>query len=285
METSNASQPSELQQYLSQAVAIARQAGDLIRRAREEQSFSQDYKEGHELVTSADLKSDQMIRALLQLSFPDHGILSEESSPDYSDTEMLKRSIWIIDPIDGTVNYAHGLQQVAISIAFAEQGEVKVGVVYNPFLDEMFTAVAGEPAQLNGEEIQVSTTTELKKALIATGFPYDKTLIPTLLPRLHQVLNNCRDIRRMGSAAIDICYVAAGRLDGYYETVSPWDFAAARLIALQAGALAGHLDGCPDNVPPSLYGDQMLVANPALYPLLQALLSDNIEKAASQKAT
>lgn len=267
-----ASQPSELQQYLSQAIAIAHQAGELIRSAREEQSFSQDYKAGHELVTSADLKSDQLIRALLQLAFPDHDILSEESSPDYSDTAALQKPMWIIDPIDGTVNYAHGLQQVAISIAYAEQGEVKVGVVYNPFLDELFTAVSGEPAQLNGEDIQVSETRELKKALIATGFPYDKSLIPTLLPRLHQVLNNCQDIRRMGSAAIDICYVAAGRLDGYYETVSPWDFAAARLIALQAGALAGHLDGCPDNFPPALYGEQMLVANPTLYLLLQNLL-------------
>ncbi|MFG1489202.1 inositol monophosphatase family protein [Oceanospirillum sp. HFRX-1_2] len=262
----------QLEVYLDQAIAIAQQAGELIRTAREEQNFSQDYKAGHELVTSADLKSDQMIRALLQLSFPDHGILSEESSPDYSNTEILYQPIWIIDPIDGTVNYAHGLQQVAISIAYAEQGEVKVGVVYNPFLDELFTAVAGEPAQLNGKDIQASETAELKKALIATGFPYDKTLIPTLLPRLHQVLNNCQDIRRMGSAAIDICYVAAGRLDGYYETVSPWDFAAARLIALQAGALAGHLDGCPDNIPPALYGEQMLVANPTLYPLLERLL-------------
>ncbi len=267
-----ASQPSELQQYLSQAIAIARQAGDLIRSAREEQSFSQDYKAGHELVTSADLKSDQLIRALLQLAFPDHSILSEESSPDYSDTTALQKPMWIIDPIDGTVNYAHGLQQVAISIAYAEQGEVKVGVVYNPFLDELFTAVSGEPAQLNGKVIKVSETCELKKALIATGFPYDKSLIPTLLPRLHQVLNNCQDIRRMGSAAIDICYVAAGRLDGYYETVSPWDFAAARLIALQAGALAGHLDGCPDNFPPALYGEQMLVANPNLFSSLIRLL-------------
>lgn len=272
METQTASQPSELLQYLNQAIAIARQAGDLIRSAREQQSFTQDYKAGHELVTSADLKSDQLIRALLQLAFPEHGILSEESSPDYSDISALHKPIWIIDPIDGTVNYAHGLQQVAISIAYAEQGEVKVGVVYNPFLDEMFTAVADSPAQLNGENIQVSDTRELKKALVATGFPYDKSLIPTLLPRLHQVLNNCQDIRRMGSAAIDICYVAAGRLDAYYETVSPWDFAAARLIALQAGALAGHLDGCPDDVPPSLYGEQMLVANPTLYPLLQNLL-------------
>ncbi|OOV85886.1 inositol monophosphatase family protein [Oceanospirillum linum] len=275
METEHISTHPELKQYLSQAITIARQAGDLIRSAREEQSFSQGYKAGHELVTSADLKSDQLIRALLQLAFPEHAILSEESSPDHSDASTLYQPIWIIDPIDGTVNYAHGLPQVAISIAYAERGEVKVGVVYNPFLDELFTAVAGEPAQLNGKDIRASETAELKNALIATGFPYDKSLIPTLLPRLHQVLNNCQDIRRMGSAAIDICYVAAGRLDAYYESVSPWDFAAARLIALRAGALAGHLDGCPDHIPPALYGHQILIANPALYPLLQNLLKQN----------
>ncbi len=275
METGHISTQPELRQYLNQAITIARQAGDLIRSAREEQSFSKSYKAGHELVTSADLRSDQMIRALLQLSFPDHSILSEESSPDYSDPVTLHQPIWIIDPIDGTVNYAHGLQQVAISIAYAEQGEVKVGVVYNPFLDELFTAVAGEPAQLNGVDIRISETEELKKALIAIGFPYDKSLIPTLLPRLHQVLNNCQDIRRMGSAAIDICYVAAGRLDAYYESVSPWDFAAARLVAICAGALAGHLDGCPDNIPPALYGHQILIANPSLYPLLQNLLKQS----------
>lgn len=273
MQKSYQNEQERLNHYLTQAVSVARQAGDLIRSSREEQSFTRDYKAGHELVTSADLKADQMITTLLKLSFPEHGLLSEESSPDHSDTDALYQPLWVIDPIDGTVNYAHGLQQVAISIAYAEQGEVKVGVVYNPFLDELFTAVAGEHAQLNGKDIQVSETAELKKALIATGFPYDKTRIPSLLPRLHQVLNHCQDIRRMGSAAIDLCYVAAGRLDAYYETVSPWDFAAARLIALQAGATAGHLDGCPDTTPPALYGEQMLVANPALYPQLKALLS------------
>lgn len=273
----NASQPQELQQYLSQAISIARQAGEMIRAAQEGQDFSSDYKSGHELVTSADLKSDQLIRALLQLAFPDHGVLSEESSPDYSDRAALQKPVWIIDPIDGTVNFAHGLQQVAISIAYAEQGEVKVGVVYNPFLEELFTAVSGQPAQLNGEAIRVSETSELRNALIATGFPYDKSLISSLLPRLHKVLNSCQDIRRMGSAAIDICYVAAGRLDGYYETVSPWDFAAARLIAIQAGALAGHLDGCPEGFFPDLYGEQILISNPALYPLLQSLLGHGIE--------
>lgn len=275
----DSSSPEQLDHYLKQAVSIARQAGELVRTSRENQSFSRDYKADQELVTSADLKADQMITTLLKLAFADHHLLSEESSPDYSDPDALYRPMWIIDPIDGTVNYAHGLQQVAISIAYAEEGEVKVGVVYNPFLDELFTAVAGQPAQLNSKPIQVSDTGDLNRALVATGFPYDKSRIPALLPRLHRVLSHCQDIRRMGSAAIDICYVAAGRLDAYYETVSPWDFAAARLIALQAGAKAGHLDGCPAHIPPALFGEQMLVANPGLYTPLQQLLQTAPNKA------
>jgi len=273
MDTSLPSTSSQLAKLLQQSVAIAKEAGRLIQDLRDNQAFTEDYKQNQELVTSADIKSDQMIRALLQLSFPKHGILSEESSPDYSDTATLYQPLWIIDPIDGTVNYAHGLPHVAISIAYAEQGEVKVGVVYNPFLDELFTAIKGEPAKLNSKDIQASQTAELHKALVATGFPYDKTLIPTLMPRLHRVLSNCQDIRRIGSAALDLCYVASGRIDGYYETVSPWDFAAARLIALQAGALAGHLDGCPKDYPESLYGQQILVANAKIYPQLEQLLA------------
>lgn len=276
MQQISPSNQAQLQSYLNTAIEIAQQAGQVILEMRQHQSFSQDYKAGHELVTSADLKADQLIRTQLQLQFPEHGILSEESSPDCSNTQSLYQPMWIIDPIDGTVNYAHGLQQVGISIAYAEQGEVKAGVVYAPFTGECFAAISGEAATLNGDEIQISQTQELRKALVATGFPYDKSKVPALLPRLHKILTQCQDLRRGGSAAMDICYVACGRLDAYYETVSPWDFAAARLIALQAGAQAGHLDGRPKNYPAALYGEQMIVANPSLYaPLYQLLQKEN----------
>lgn len=273
------SNPLQLQNYLDTAIEIAQQAGQIILEMRQQQSFSEDYKAGHELVTSADLAADQLIRTQLQQHFPEHGILSEESSPDYSNTQSLYQPMWIIDPIDGTVNYAHGLQQVGISIAYAEQGEVKAGVVYSPFTGECFAAISGEAATLNGEKIRVSQTHELRKALVATGFPYDKSKVPALLPRLHKILTQCQDLRRGGSAAMDICYVACGRLDAYYETVSPWDFAAARLIALQAGAQAGHLDGCPEGYPTALYGEQMIIANPSLYDDLYQLLQIGSEKA------
>lgn len=251
---------------------IARQAGQLILTLRQQNKLEHNYKSGHELVTNADLQSDRLIRDYLQQHFPEHAVLSEELASDYTGTSLNQPNLWIIDPIDGTVNFAHNQQHVAVSIAYAESGIVKAGVVYNPVLDECFTAIADQSARLNGIPIQVSSSNTLKHSLVATGFPYDKTLIPSLLPRLHKVLSHCQDIRRCGSAAMDICYVACGRLDAYYETVKPWDFAAARLIALQAGAMAGHLDGCPEDIPAALYGEQMLVSTPEIYPALHQLL-------------
>ena len=153
-----------------------------------------------------------------------------------------------------------------------EDSQTTVGVVYNPFSEELFCAVLGKGAFLNGNPISVSSETELRRSLIATGFPYDKSTLGPMIPRLHTILSHCADIRRIGSAALDICFVAMGRLDGYYESLNIWDFAAARLIAQEAGAQCGHFSEVPPGIDPQFYDNDLLIANSTLYPQLRALL-------------
>ena len=252
--------------------ALAREAGKLISDVRAEAALSHEYKNGDELVTNADIRADQLICAAIKQQFPEHQIISEESSPDLGSIAKIVTPLWIIDPIDGTVNFAHGHNHSAISIAYVEQGQTLVGVVYNPFNDELFCAERGKGAFLNGDAISVSAETELRRSLIATGFPYIKSTLGPMIPRLHAVLRNCADIRRIGSAALDICFVAVGRLEGYYESLNVWDFAAARLIALEAGAECGHFSEVPDDIDPQFYDNDLLIANPSIYPQLLAVL-------------
>lgn len=252
--------------------ALARTAGELIVRERAGAALTHEYKSDDELVTNADLKADRLICDRIAEQFPKHLIISEESSPDVGNIQESDVPVWIIDPIDGTVNYAHGLNQSAISIAYVDAGKIQVGVVFNPFTDEMFSAELGAGAHMNGNPIQVSSETEMKRALIATGFPYDKSAIEPMIKRVHAVLSNCADIRRLGSAALDICFLAMGRLDGYYESLSIWDFAAAQLIAKEAGAHFGHFSPVPESIDPQFYDRDILIANPSIYSQLLALL-------------
>lgn len=254
--------------------ALARDAGKLIVDERAKAELSHEYKNGEELVTNADVKADKFICESIARQFPAHEIVSEESSPDIDGVQQMTKPLWIIDPIDGTVNYAHGHNHSAISIAYVENAQTKLGVVYNPFIDELFTAEAGKGAFLNDKSISVSTETELRRSLVATGFPYDKSTLAPMIPRLHAVLANCADIRRKGSAALDICYLAVGRLEAYYESLNIWDFAAARLIALEAGAECGHFGEVPAGIDPQFYEHNILIANPTIYPLIRALLQE-----------
>ena len=203
------------------AVELARKAGALIARERRDADLTHSYKGGTELVTNADLAADKLISDAIQSRFPDHQIISEESAPETDDVQNIARPLWIIDPIDGTVNYAHGHLQSAISIAHVRDGKVVIGVVYNPFVDELFHAQLGGGAFLNDSPIQVSGLSELRKALVATGFPYVKVNLEPQIARLGAVLHHCADIRRLGSAALDICWVAAGRLDGPDPDLGP----------------------------------------------------------------
>ena len=251
---------------------LARRAGQLIVAEREsEATLEHEFKAGDELVTSADIKADQFITAGIKAAFPGHQIISEELAPQDQFQEPAG-PCWIIDPIDGTVNFAHGHRQSAVCIAFADQGRVRSGVVYNPFTDELFCARQGGGAHLNGQSIQVSREAQLRRALIATGFPYEKSALEPLVRRVLAVLRHCADIRRLGSAALDICWVACGRLDGYYESLSLWDFSAAQLIAREAGARFGHFLPPPEGANPEFHGKHILIANPQLFPQLLSVL-------------
>jgi myo-inositol-1(or 4)-monophosphatase len=265
--------------FLEDIAALAKkaalEAGSMIASKRQSGDVHRQYKAQQELVTSADLAADKLIIDLIKSRYPEHRILSEETYTDKSQTHDLDQPLWIIDPIDGTVNYAHGHFMVAVSIAFAIDGEVQVGIVYNPFLSEMYSVIKGQGSFLNGAKLTVSQQTNLGKALIATGFPYDKTTVPAIMARTEKVLMNCQDIRRLGSAAMDICWVACGRLDGYFESLSPWDFAAARLVALEAGAKCGHFTPIPDDTPACIHCDDILIANPEIYDALDRVLNQS----------
>lgn len=262
-----------LEQILEFSRNMAEQAGDLIVGMRAHSRLNIQFKQDIELVTNADIAADKLISSAIQKTFPDHQILAEESNPDLSNVSYDDTPLWIIDPIDGTVNYAHHHPQVAISIAYSVKGRVQVAVVYNPFQSEMFCAIRNQGAWLNDQPLTCSSTSELNKAIIATGFPYDKrSVLPQLMLRLEAILHRVADIRRIGSAALDICWVAQGRLDGYYESVSPWDFAAAQLIAKEAGAKVGHFIPPPKETPAELYGENLLIANADVFDELKMIL-------------
>lgn len=253
------------------ATDIARRAGLMILEARRQGHRQERYKDGQELVTDTDVAVDTFISDQLDTLFPDEQRLSEELTPQQDELSQTA-SLWVIDPIDGTVNFAHGLRHVAVSIGWFDGTRMVIGVVHAPFLDETFTAIADLGAWRNGQPIHVSQAEDLSRCLVATGFPYQRDSRPPLMRRLQAVLSHCQDIRRNGSAALDLCDVACGRLNAYYESVSPWDFAAGLLIAREAGARTGHLYSVPEGVSPELYGENLLVTAPAIHEPLGKLL-------------
>ncbi len=202
-------------------------------------------KKGPEdLVTSADIESENHIIETLRKKFPDHDVLAEESGKNIKGNNGC---LWIIDPLDGTTNFAHQLPIYSVSIAFAEQGELRVGLVLNPVTGELFAAVAGQGATLNEVRISVSDCAKLSESLLVTGFPYDvKKDTTPYMRRFEQCLKAAIGIRRLGSAALDLCYVACGRFEGFWEqNLKPWDTAAGTLIAREAGALVTDFAGGP----------------------------------------
>jgi myo-inositol-1(or 4)-monophosphatase len=195
-----------------------------------------------DLVTEADIESEKQIIDILGYRFPDHQILAEESGLSSTNASGC---LWIIDPLDGTTNFAHQLPFFSVSIAFAFNGEVVVGVVLNPVSGELFTAVKEKGATLNGHKIRVTQQEKISECLLVTGFPYDKEKeIKPLMARFENCLKSARGIRRLGSAALDLCFVACGRFDGFWEeNLKPWDTAAGMLIAREAGAKITDFSG------------------------------------------
>ena len=261
-------------EYLSLAIRLAKLAGERIKQMRADNTVSEQLKFGYELVTSADLAANDIIIGEILKAYPSHRIISEESVNDGFD---ISTPTWIIDPIDGTVGYANHQYQVGVCIAFANGGRVLAGVVYNPFLDELFYAAKGTGAFLNGKPIQVKEVTELNQSVIATGFPHKKDNIPYIVSKLAAILPHIRDVRRMGSAALDACWVACGRVQGYYEgSLNPWDIAAAKLIAVEAGALTGHYAArTHTELADDLYGHNIIVASPGIYHQMKTILEQS----------
>ncbi|MFD1381821.1 inositol monophosphatase family protein [Rhodanobacter aciditrophus] len=265
----------EPDRWLESAKEWALHAGGMMQQGRANAEFKRDYKAGHELVTSVDLAVDDYLCTQIVSTFPGHLILSEESSPDLNVAMASDVPVWVIDPIDGTVNFAQGLPHVAVSIAVFYRGERWVGVVYGPFLNEMYSAVKGKGAWLNDRPISVSGRNVLRNAVVATGFPYQRDTLYELMGYVTAVLANCQDIRRNGSAALDLCAVANGQMDAYYENVKPWDMAAGALIAEEAGATIGAFGAQRAEWPKAINGDSLIVATPELYDAINTLLQES----------
>ncbi len=262
-------------EILKVATEAIRVAGEIVIGVRERGMLDIRNKAARDMVTTADLQAEAAIISIIKRHFPTHEFLAEEAaSAKELNTQLGKGPLWIIDPVDGTTNFAYGHPQVGISIGFALNGSVQAGAVFAPFQRELFTAIKGKGAKLNGEPIGVSRTESLADALVCTGFPYVRDNVPRLMKLSSQVLQNCRDLRRLGAASLDLCWVGAGRLDAYYETVLPWDMAAGRLIAQEAGATCGNfMPYSPDDPTPiDLRCDGLLVATPAVFEPLKELL-------------
>lgn len=227
---------------LNFAIDLAHRAGAVLR-ARQEQERSVESKGFADVVTDADKASEALILAAIRERFPDHAILAEESGAAAGTSEFQ----WLIDPLDGTLNYLHGLPTYSVSLGLLRAGELYIGVVYDPARGELFAAERGGGARCNGRLLHVARTERLAQALLTTGFPYDRFSQPDNNLREHNhLLLRCQDIRRPGSAALDLCYVAAGRSDAHWELgLSPWDVAAGALIVLEAGGTLSDWQGRP----------------------------------------
>ncbi len=201
-------------------------------------------KRPSDFVSEADVQAEQEIIQILRKTYPNHGILAEESGEQSGQDE----SQWIIDPLDGTTNFLHGIPHFAISIAFRHKNRLEAGLVYDPIRQEMFTASRGEGAQINDRRIRVSGINTLENALLGTGFPFRHPRHqPAYLQFFNSLFGKCVEIRRAGAASLDLSYVAAGRLDAFWEmSLQPWDIAAGALIVQEAGGLVSDFSGGND---------------------------------------
>ncbi|MCC7516709.1 MAG: inositol monophosphatase [Pseudomonadales bacterium] len=233
-----------MQPMLNIALRAARQAGEHVVRASDRLDFIAISEKGNnDYVTEVDQAAEEIIIRLLQKTYPDHGFLAEESGSSNTDADY----VWIIDPLDGTTNFIRGIPHYAISIACQYQGKLEHAVVYNPVTREEFTASRGRGAQLNGRRIRVSKRTNLEGALLGTGIPFrhhQRDKLPGYVKILEELAAQTAGIRRAGSAALDLAYVAAGRFDAFWEMgLKPWDIAAGLLLIQEAGGLVSDFHG------------------------------------------
>jgi myo-inositol-1(or 4)-monophosphatase len=257
----------QMKDLLSVAREAALKAGGILRdniHGIREITFKGDIN----LVTEMDMRSERAVVETLLASFPDHGIIAEEETTIRNGSGFT----WIIDPLDGTTNYAHGYPCFSVSIALEQDDEIVLGVVYDPMRDELFSAQKGKGAFLNGKQIKVSGIDTLIKSLLATGFPYDRKVSDkNNLDYFHDLLMASQEVRRDGSAALDLCYVASGRFDGFWELkLKPWDVAAGSLILTEAGGRVSDLSGSRF----SIRDDEILASNGKVHEQMAEILQE-----------
>jgi myo-inositol-1(or 4)-monophosphatase len=258
-----------MDKLLKTAIKAAKEAGRIQLEYMTKELDIETKASEFDLVTQVDKLAEKTIIDIISKEFPTHSFLAEESGEATKDSEYL----WIVDPIDGTVNYTHRFPQFCCSIGLYHNNEALLGVIYDPCKNELFQAVKGQGALLNDKKITVSQAPTLKKALLATGFPALKDeLLQRNLNYFKSFLGKCQAIRRPGSAALDLCYVACGRLDGFWELgLSPWDTAAGALIVQEAGGTVTNLDN--DSFNCKIKG--IIATNTLLHPAIKEVISQD----------
>jgi myo-inositol-1(or 4)-monophosphatase len=252
--------------YLETAVDIARESGALLANYLE-RKIGFELKGDHDLVTEADRASERLVVERLRTHFPSHGILAEEGGGHESSSEYR----WYVDPLDGTTNFAHGYPVFNVTLALEHKGEMIAGVIFDPMRQEMFTAERGGGAYLNNRRIRVSTVKRLEDSLLSTGFPSRRRHLNINIHFYHQLAMMTHGVRRGGAAAIDLAYVACGRLDGFWEfKLSPWDMAAGLLMVSEAGGTCSDMRGNPAD----LRGPDVLADNGAIHDEILKLFAE-----------
>jgi myo-inositol-1(or 4)-monophosphatase len=255
---------------LNFTIQTAREAGRLLAE-RFGRKIEISNKSEIDLVTESDLASERLIIDRIKTHYPRHSILAEESGiTEARDDDAQSDWRWIIDPLDGTTNYAHGYPCFCVSIGLAHKGKLELGVVYDPIRDEMFAAERGQGASLNGRRIRVSPTMNLSAALLCTGFPYDVRQRNEFARHFASFIMHAQGVRRDGAAALDLAYVAAGRFDGFWEEgLKPWDVAAGALIVAEAGGRITHYDGSAFDI----YTAPILASNGLIHEQMMRVLA------------
>lgn len=258
---------------LNIAVRAARRAGDIITRAvGREDAFNTSSKGRNDFVSEVDHQAEREIIKVIQKAYPQHGILAEESGSHEGDEYL-----WVIDPLDGTTNFLHGFPQFAVSIALKHKGRLEQAVVYDPLRQELFTATRGAGAQLNDRRLRVTKTKSLEGALLGTGFPFKKQHhLEPYLETFRALFPSTSGIRRAGSAALDLAYVASGRLDGFWEIgLSEWDMAAGVLLIQEAGGIVSDFGGGED----FLTTGNIVAGNPKVFKAILQTIAPHLPEA------
>src|SRR5262245_37277095 len=259
-----------LHPMLNVAIKAARAAGAIINRAALDVDLLKvNVKGPNDFVSEVDRAAESAIIETLLQAYPDHGVLAEESGSSHGNRKS--DYVWIIDPLDGTTNFLHGLPIYAVSIGLAHRDVVQQAVVYDPARNDLFFASRGRGAFLNDRRLRVSKRTQLADALVGTGFPFRRgDDFERYLQMMHSVMQRCAGVRRPGAAALDLCYVAAGWYDGFFETgLNPWDVAAGSLMVTEAGGLIGNFTGESQ----FLHQREVVAGNPKVYGQLVHLLA------------